>query len=75
MDWETIRGSWKQYQGQIRSKWGKLTDQDMERVKGKRDELVGVIRERYGMAKDKAEVEVDKWLAQIKPSKGNQPHP
>ena len=65
MDWETVRGNWDAMKGRLRSKWGKLTDDDVDRVGGKKDELVGRLRERYGYAKDKAEREVDEWLASL----------
>lgn len=59
MNWDTIEGKWKQLKGQIKEKWGKLTDDDMDVIGGKKDQLVGKIQERYGYAKDQAEEEVD----------------
>jgi len=59
MNWDQIAGNWKQVQGQIKQQWGKLTDDDLERVAGKRDELVGMLQERYGYAKARAEKEID----------------
>ena len=61
MNWDTIAGNWKQLQGKARQQWGKLTDDDLELVKGKRDELAGRIQERYGIAKDEAERQIDDW--------------
>ena len=61
MNWDTIAGNWKQVQGKVRQQWGKLTDDDLELVKGKRDELAGRIQERYGIAKDEAERQIDDW--------------
>ena len=61
MNWDTIAGNWKQVQGKVRQQWGKLTDDDLELVKGKRDELAGGIQERYGIAKDEAERQIDDW--------------
>jgi uncharacterized protein YjbJ (UPF0337 family) len=58
MNWDTIEGKWKQVTGQIKQKWAKLTDDDLTAVNGKRDELVGKLQERYGMAKDDAEREL-----------------
>ena len=53
-------GKWKtQVQGIVRQQWGKLTDDDLELIKGKRDELAGRIQERYGIAKDEAERQID----------------
>jgi uncharacterized protein YjbJ (UPF0337 family) len=59
MNWDTIQGKWKQVTGQVKEKWGKLTDDDLSKIGGKKDQLVGKIQERYGYARDKAEKEVD----------------
>jgi len=59
MNWDTIKGQWKQMTGKVKEKWGKLTDDDMDVIGGKKDQLVGKIQERYGYAKDEAEKEVD----------------
>jgi len=61
MNWEQVSGNWKQFKGKVREQWGDLTDDDMERIAGKRDQLVGIIQERYGIAKEKAEDEVAEW--------------
>jgi uncharacterized protein YjbJ (UPF0337 family) len=55
MNWDTISGKWMQVKGQVKEKWGKLTDDDLARIEGVRDRLSGVIQERYGLAKDEAE--------------------
>ena len=65
MNWDKIEGRWMQMKGKIRSQWAKLTDDDMKLISGKKDMLVGRIQERYGMKKDEAEREVDRWLGQI----------
>ena len=61
MNENTIKGNWKQFKGKVKEQWGKLTDDDMTIIEGKRDQLVGKIQERYGYAKDQAEKEVDSW--------------
>jgi uncharacterized protein YjbJ (UPF0337 family) len=61
MNWDQIEGKWKQYSGKAKSKWGKLTDNDMQTLSGKRDQLVGLVQERYGIAKDEAERQVNEW--------------
>jgi uncharacterized protein YjbJ (UPF0337 family) len=61
MNWDQIAGNWKQATGKLREKWGKLTDDDVQVIAGKRDQLVGRIQERYGMAKEEAEKEVKEW--------------
>jgi uncharacterized protein YjbJ (UPF0337 family) len=61
MNWDEIKGNWKQVQGRFKQQWGKLTDDDLTRIEGHRDELVGRIQERYGFEKDQAEREVRAW--------------
>ncbi|ATF94690.1 CsbD-like [Cedecea neteri] len=61
MNKDEIGGNWKQFKGTVKEKWGKLTDDDMTVIEGKRDQLVGKIQERYGYAKDQAEKEVKDW--------------
>lgn len=61
MNWEQIQGNWKQLTGQAKEQWGKLTDDDMTTVEGQRDQLVGRIQERYGIAKEQAEEQVARW--------------
>lgn len=58
MQEDTIKGKWKQLKGKIKQKWGKLTDDDLERAEGHRDYLVGKVQERYGVAKERAADEV-----------------
>jgi uncharacterized protein YjbJ (UPF0337 family) len=66
MNWDRVEGNWKQFAGQARQKWGKLTDNDWQVVAGKKDELAGRIQERYGLAKDEANREVDNWARSLK---------
>jgi uncharacterized protein YjbJ (UPF0337 family) len=61
MNWDRIEGNWKQFKGKAKQKWASLTDDDLENLKGKRDELIGRIQERMGIARDKAEQEVNDW--------------
>lgn len=56
--WDRVEGSWKEFQGKVREQWGKLTDDDLTVVAGKRDQLAGKIQERYGYAMDKADEEI-----------------
>lgn len=65
MNWDVIEGKWDQLKGQVRSKWAKLTDDDMENLGGKKDSLLGKLQERYGLMKDDAEREVDDWIASL----------
>jgi len=61
MNWDRVAGDWKQFKGSVKEQWGKLTDDDLTRVEGKRDQLVGRIQNRYGVAKDEAERQVKDW--------------
>jgi uncharacterized protein YjbJ (UPF0337 family) len=65
MNWDQIEGNWKQYKGKVMSKWGKLTDDDFESIKGKRTELLGLLQSRYGRAKQQAELEIDQWIKDL----------
>jgi uncharacterized protein YjbJ (UPF0337 family) len=65
MNWEHVKADWEQVKGSVKSKWGKLTDDDLKTVSGKWDELVGTLRHRYGYEKDHAEREVDDFLKKV----------
>jgi uncharacterized protein YjbJ (UPF0337 family) len=69
MNWNQIEGNWQQYKGQVRQTWAKLTDDDLARTNGKREELVGRLQERYGYTKEMAERKIDAFLKMIKSSK------
>lgn len=62
MNWDVIEGKWKQIKGEVRGQWGKLTDDDLDLVAGKRDALIGKVQERYGHTRDEAERDVDDWI-------------
>ena len=61
MNWDQIAGNWKQLKGQVKEKWGKLTDDDLQVIEGKKDQLIGRLQERYGYSKEQAEKELDSW--------------
>lgn len=61
MNEDRIRGSWKQVKGKVKEQWGKLTDDDLDVIAGKRDQLLGRIQERHGIAKDEAERQVEEF--------------
>jgi uncharacterized protein YjbJ (UPF0337 family) len=61
MNWDQIEGQWKQSLGKVKEKWGKLTDDDLTAINGKKEQLVGKIQERYGIAKEVAEKQVDEF--------------
>jgi uncharacterized protein YjbJ (UPF0337 family) len=59
--WEKIKGSWNQTKGAIKEQWGKLTDDDLLEIQGRRDQLVGKIQTRYGISQEEAEAQVSGW--------------
>jgi len=61
MNWDQIQGNWKQFSGKVREHWGKLTDDDFDRIAGQRDQLLGIIQKRYGIAREEAEEQVRKF--------------
>jgi uncharacterized protein YjbJ (UPF0337 family) len=63
MNWDRIEGNWKQLTGQAKEQWGKLTNDDIDVVAGRREQLSGKIQERYGVAKDEAEKQIAAWEA------------
>jgi uncharacterized protein YjbJ (UPF0337 family) len=62
MNQDIFEGRWQQLKGKVREKWGQLTDNDFTMIAGKKDQLVGRVQERYGLAREEAEREVDDWL-------------
>jgi uncharacterized protein YjbJ (UPF0337 family) len=65
MDWNRIEGNWKQFKGRAKEKWGRLTDDDLDVINGRQDQLEGKIQERYGIAKDQAKKDVDAWFKSL----------
>ena len=61
MNWDSIEGNWKSAKGKLREQWGKLTDDDLDVIAGKRDQLVGAIQKAYGKTKDEVEQEVSAY--------------
>jgi uncharacterized protein YjbJ (UPF0337 family) len=63
MNWDQVAGKWKQFRGQFKERWGQLTDDDLDVIDGQREQFVGVLQERYGIAKEVAENEIKDFLA------------
>ena len=61
MNWDRIEGNWKQLSGKVRQQWGKLTDDDLDLIDGRREELAGRIQEVYGISKDEAEKQIERF--------------
>lgn len=58
MNWDIIEGNWKQFKGMVQEQWGKLTDDNLDVIAGKREELIGKLQETYGISKDEAEKQI-----------------
>lgn len=61
MNWDIAAGNWKQFKGKVKEQWADLTDDDLTKIEGRRDQLIGRVQERYGVAKDEAERQVKDW--------------
>jgi uncharacterized protein YjbJ (UPF0337 family) len=61
VNWEQTKGRWDQMKGTVKKQWGKLTDDDLAVIDGQRDQLLGKIQERYGIAKEEADKQVKTW--------------
>jgi uncharacterized protein YjbJ (UPF0337 family) len=58
MNWDTVKGDWTRFKGKVKEAWGDLTDDDLDVIAGKRDQLVGLIQKTYGIAREDAERQV-----------------
>ncbi len=63
MNSDQMKGKWKQMKGSVKERWGKLTDDDLDVIDGQQDQLIGTIQERYGIAREAAQKQVDEWNA------------
>ena len=66
MNWDRIEGNWKQFKGNAKQQWGKLTDDQLDVIAGKRETLAGKIQETYGISKDQAESQLADWQERLK---------
>ena len=64
MNQDQAGGQWKQFKGKVKEQWGKLTDDDLQMVEGKQDQLIGRLQERYGIAREEAERQIRDFLKQ-----------
>jgi uncharacterized protein YjbJ (UPF0337 family) len=75
MNWDQLEGKWTQYSGKAKEKWGKLTDDDLTVIRGRRDQLIGKVQERYGIAKQEAEKQVDEFARSFRSEDSTQAGP
>lgn len=73
MNWDQIEGNWKQFKGEVKEKWGKFTDDDLDVISGKRDKLIGKLQEKYGIAREEAEAQLKKFQEQSRTSPEGRP--
>jgi uncharacterized protein YjbJ (UPF0337 family) len=66
MNWDRIEGNWKQFKGNAKEQWGKLTDDQLDVIAGKRANLLGKIQETYGISKDETEKQLTAWQKRMK---------
>jgi uncharacterized protein YjbJ (UPF0337 family) len=66
MNWDQIKAEWKEVRGKARVAWGKLTDDDLEQIRGNSDQLVAALQRRYGVAKEEAQRQVSEWTQKLK---------
>lgn len=65
MNTDTIKGEWRQMRGKAREQWGMLTDDDLDVIAGRRDQLIGTLQKKYGVARDQVERQVREWESKI----------
>jgi uncharacterized protein YjbJ (UPF0337 family) len=73
MNWDQLEGKWKQVRGSVKQKWGKLTDSDLDYIAGSKDQFVGRLQERYGIAREEAQKQADAWLKALPETETGQP--
>jgi uncharacterized protein YjbJ (UPF0337 family) len=62
MNSDQLQGKWKELKGAVKERWGKLTDDDLDVIAGQQEQLIGRIQNRYGVAKEAAQKQVDEWM-------------
>jgi uncharacterized protein YjbJ (UPF0337 family) len=73
MNWEQVEGSWREFKGKLRTKWAKLTDDDLDQIAGKKDVLLGRLQQHYGYKKDEAERQLDDFIKGVPAGKQEPP--
>jgi uncharacterized protein YjbJ (UPF0337 family) len=66
MNWDQIEGKWKQYRGEVKEKWGRLTDDELDVIAGNRDKLIGKLQEKHSLSKEEAERQLEEWQKYVR---------
>ncbi len=69
MKWDTVEGSWNEFKGRVREQWGRLTNDEVDVIAGRRDKLVGKLQEHYGISREEAERQVREWTDMLEVSR------
>ncbi len=64
MNWDQVRGNWQQMKGKAKESWGRLTDDELTEAEGDREQIEGLLRQKYGKTKEEARDAIDRWLAE-----------
>ena len=67
MNEDTLKGQWTQIKGRVREQWGKLTNDDLDQIQGRAEQLIGKVQERYGIQRDEAKRQVDDFMRNTEP--------
>ena len=65
MNWDQIQGKWTELKGEARAHWGEITDDELAEARGDREQIIGLIQQKYGKAREEAAREVDRWQASL----------
>lgn len=69
MKWDTVEGSWNEFKGRVREQWGRLTNDEVDVIAGRREKLVGKLQEHYGISREEAERQVREWTDMLEVSR------
>jgi uncharacterized protein YjbJ (UPF0337 family) len=68
MNEDTLKGQWTQIKGRVREQWGKLTNDDLDQIQGRAEQLIGKVQERYGIQREEAKRQVDDFMRTTEPT-------
>jgi len=75
MNWNVVQGNWKQFRGRVKEQWGSLTHDDLDRIKGRREQLLGHLQEKYGITKYEASARIAEWELEYRDDPTEMPDP